>query len=140
MTAARPTRAVTRLASACWLWGPVVAAMVVIFVLSSMSDPPAPDRVSDKLLHTAGYAALALVTVRATSGGRLAGLTPRSAVGAWAIATAYGASDELHQRFVPGRSAELADLGADGLGAALGLAAAGAFAIIHRSRAARPAA
>jgi VanZ family protein len=33
------------------------------------------------------------------------------------IASLYGASDELHQYFVPGRSAEVADWVADTLGA-----------------------
>jgi VanZ family protein len=46
------------------------------------------------------------------------------------ITTAYGASDEYHQRFVTGRSAELADLYADGAGACAAAAVCWAWGII----------
>ena len=36
------------------------------------------------------------------------------------IAVLYGLSDEVHQMYVPGRSAEMGDLAADALGGALG--------------------
>jgi VanZ family protein len=41
-----------------------------------------------------------------------------------AIASAFGAADEWHQRFIPGRSTELADWEADSLGACAGALAA----------------
>jgi VanZ family protein len=136
VTAAVAPRGALR-ASTIALWGPVVAYMALIFAFSSMASPPMPPDVSDKLLHAAGYAGLAVVSLRAVAGGRLSGVAGRSAAMAWAIATGYGASDELHQRFVPGRSAELADLVADGIGAGLATVVVGALAIIQRSRAAR---
>ena len=40
------------------------------------------------------------------------------AVIAWVIGTAYAASDELHQKFVPGRSGELRDVAIDSCGVA----------------------
>lgn len=50
-----------------------------------------------------------------------------------AVAAGYGALDELHQAFVPGRTASSIDLGYDILGAALALAALVAtFALIRR--------
>lgn len=124
-------------ASTLALWGPVAACMGLIFAFSSMPSPPMPPGVSDKLLHAAGYAGLAALSLRATAGGRLGGVAGRSAATAWAIATLYGASDEFHQRFVPGRSAEFADLVADGLGAGVATVVVAAFAIIQRSRAPR---
>lgn len=36
---------------------------------------------------------------------------------AWAIASAYAGTDELHQRFVPGRGPAIADIGIDSGGA-----------------------
>jgi VanZ family protein len=36
------------------------------------------------------------------------------------IASAFGATDEVHQSFVPGRNADVADWVADTLGAAVG--------------------
>ena len=43
------------------------------------------------------------------------------------MAIAYGASDEWHQSFVPGRHADVWDLAADGVGAALALGVVGAW-------------
>jgi VanZ family protein len=120
-----------------WLWGPVVAYMAVIFGLSATSSPPMPSMVSDKVVHALVYGGLALVALRASAGGRLTGITRVTSVAAWVIATVYGASDEYHQSFVPGRSAEIADLVADALGAALATGLAAASGIIARSRGAR---
>jgi VanZ family protein len=51
---------------------------------------------------------------------------------AWLIATAYGATDEWHQSFVPNRHAEFRDLQADALGACAGVIAVWAWGIIRR--------
>lgn len=117
-----------------WLWGPVVLYMAVIFALSSMPEPPAPPGIDDKTQHFAAYAGLGVVALRATSGGGLAGVRAGAALAAWAIAVSYGASDEFHQRFVPGRSADLLDLRADALGAAVAIGAAWLSGILLRSR------
>lgn len=42
----------------------------------------------------------------------------KAALVAFLAATLYGSSDEIHQRFTPTRSSDLADVGADALGAA----------------------
>lgn len=117
------------------LWTPVALYMGAIFALSSLSHPPSPPQVSDKVQHFAAYSGLGLVTLRAVAGGQAAGVTAGAAATAWAIATAYGVSDEVHQRFVPGRASDPADVVADALGAAAGIA--GAFGIIRGSRAVR---
>jgi len=48
------------------------------------------------------------------------------------IAAAYGATDELHQYFVPGRQADVADLLADAIGAIAAAGAIWAWGIIAR--------
>lgn len=108
--------------------------MAAIFTLSAMPEPPAPPGIDDKTQHFAAYAGLGVVTLRATSGGVLTGLRPGAALAAWAIAALYGASDEFHQRFVPGRSADLLDLRADAVGAAAAIGVAWLSGILLRSR------
>ena len=116
------------------LWGPVVAYMALIFALSATDSPPSPAQVDDKAQHFLGYGGLGVLALRATAGGALSGLTAGTALAAWALAAAYGVTDEYHQRFVPGRTADVADVLADATGAAIGVLAAWAFGIIARSR------
>lgn len=115
------------------LWGPVIAVMTVIFTASSMSDPGAPPGgLSDKTAHFAAYAALGAALVRALAGGRSAGMTARRIVLAFVLATAYGVTDELHQRFVPGRNPDMIDLVADAGGGFAGAAVGAGIARGYR--------
>ncbi len=86
----------------------------LIFWLSSTPDAGGvfgflPDG-ADKVLHGGAFLVLA---------GLLTLATGRPVVSALA-AVAYGVSDEVHQLFVPGRTADLADLMADAVGATVG--------------------
>ncbi len=109
--------------------------MALIFYVSSLHEAPLPPGVSDKSAHWLGYTGFSVTIVRALAGGLPRRISVRTAVVAVLIAVAYGASDEFHQMFVAGRSAELADLAADALGAVAGAAACGVWGIISiRSR------
>ena len=117
------------------LWIPVVAYMAAIFYLSSLSQAPLPSGVSDKPAHALGYLGFGFVIARAIGGGLPPRLTLTGLAVGLAIAVAYGASDEWHQWFVPGRSADLADLYADATGSAIALIASWAWGILAlRSR------
>ncbi len=103
-----------------WPWAPPVAYMALIFGLSSLRNPlPAvTERVWDKALHAVEYGvlgALLAFALRASGAGRARSLL----LGAF-LASLYGASDELHQAFVPNRSCDVRDWVADTLGAVLG--------------------
>lgn len=65
------------------------------------------------MVHATIYAVLAALCLRALAAGRWAGVTMRVAIVSVLLATTYGATDEVHQRFVPGRTADLLDLRAD---------------------------
>jgi VanZ family protein len=73
--------------------------------------------------------------LRAAAGGRWAGVTPRTAAFAWVLSAVYGATDEWHQSFVPGRMMTFEDLVADAAGAGLAIAAAMLVARARRGRA-----
>jgi VanZ family protein len=106
--------------------------MAAIFVASSLSDPPVPSQVPDVSLHGVAYFGLTLVTIRALAHGSWSGVTTGALIGAWAIAVAYGVTDEWHQSFVPGRHAELRDLRADAIGALAADVVVKAWGIIRR--------
>jgi VanZ family protein len=118
-----------------WLgaWWPALAWAALIFTLSSFSHVPAPPGgITDKHEHFAAYGVLSACVLRGLSGATLAGVTGGTAAGAAIIATIYGLSDELHQRFVPGRDASWLDVAADAIGAVAGAGAIWAWAIIRR--------
>ena len=110
--------------------------MALIFTASSRAGLATPV-ITDKTAHALVYGVLSMLLVRALAHGQWSGLTILVAVQATAIAVAYGVSDELHQAFVPNRMAEVADVAADVIGAAIGAGAAWACGIIRRSRALR---
>lgn len=107
-------------------WLPVVVYCLLIFIQSSY---PATDSLpsfphADKLAHAGGYALLGFLFYRAylTTG-----------MNKWAMAlliisalsaSAYGVSDEIHQYFVPSRTADIVDAMADTAGSVLGAVAA----------------
>jgi VanZ family protein len=118
-----------------WLWLPVALDAALIFFLSSiprLPSPPGP--FSDKHFHFASYAVFAALLVRALASARLRDVNGRVAVLAILVATLYGVTDEIHQMFVPGRTAALDDLAADALGAAAAAGLLLAWAIIRRQR------
>ncbi len=110
-------------------WLLLIGICLLIFWQSSAPLPPQTPSLPglDKLAHAAVYALLAFLAARA-----FATLPvfkdPRLLPGAAVVfAALYGLSDELHQTFVPGRSADVWDLAAD-------LAGAVAGALIYRRR------
>lgn len=108
-------------------WGWPVALAAVIFAASSRPRLVDVDGLwsgSDKVVHFAVYGLLGVLIRRLGRGARFALISVL-------LASAYGASDEWHQSFVPGRAAELADWVADTLGAAV---AVGAYAWTARRR------
>jgi VanZ family protein len=106
-----------------------------IFGLSSIPGKALPTAQlftsADKLAHLAVYAvlgALTFVSARKT----WTASTPSTVLLSAILAACYGAGDEIHQRFVPARSADVLDVAADGVGAVAGALAA-AWAYAHRA-------
>jgi VanZ family protein len=104
--------------------------MAMIYFVSALPRAPLPEQVSDKTGHFAAYAVLAVLAVRAVGGGLPCRVTMRVAWLALLVASGYGAFDEIHQAFVPGRSSDIADWYADTAGAALALLVCWAWGMI----------
>ena len=104
--------------------------MAIIFAFSSMHGGghlPESEVLLRKLGHVAGYLVLTLLLLRALRRSGVAAAVPV----AMAAAFAYAVSDEWHQSFVPGRSADVLDWYADAAGALLGAGACWAWGIIR---------
>ena len=106
-------------------WAPPLAWMGVIYVLSAQpSLPTAPEPWLDVVLkksgHALAYGLLAWLYLRALRG--KAPPSERLRLLSLVLAVAYGATDEVHQAFVPGRTPRLTDVLIDGVGATLAMA------------------
>lgn len=115
-----------------WVWGPAVAQMGAIFFLSSLSEAPLPQGMSDHAGHSIGYAMLGVLVLRGLAGASWQGVTAWRGVATVAFCTLYGMSDEWHQSFVPGRTPAWDDVAADFRGALLGAAFVLILHIINR--------
>ena len=109
----------------CWLRLPVLWCAVFVYcaVIFTLSSIPARYHAGggvweyDKLAHGLLYGGLGWVLWQALRVGRRNANGFFIAVAAIVLAGLYGASDEWHQSFVPGRSPSLMDLLADVVGA-----------------------
>lgn len=99
------------------VWVPALAWAAVIFAVSSRSTVPLPDvSHADKIAHFAAYCVFGLLLALGQRGSRRLSLPAVALIG-----VLYGASDEFHQMFVPGRSTELLDWIADSGGVLAGV-------------------
>mgnify|MGYP000170243322 CR=1 FL=1 len=88
-----------------------------IYWLSDQPSLPAPMLFmhQDKVMHAGAYFILAFFTVRAFR--HISTSLPILIIASLIFASLYGASDEWHQSFVPGRMSDIQDWLADTLGA-----------------------
>ncbi len=109
--------------------------MAAIFGVSSMLSPPEPPgNVPDVGAHAAAYAVLAMLVLRGITDRHWRGVTFAAVISAVLVSALYGVTDEWHQSFVPGRTAEARDLVADTIGAMAGAAVVWAWSIVFRNR------
>lgn len=105
------------------LLAPAIGWMALIFALSSQREFPSPGGLSVEMqaviAHLVLFGTLALLLVVAF--GHLRGRTRHFDALVVAFVTLYGISDEIHQSFVPGRSASVFDVVVDGLAAILAI-------------------
>ena len=94
------------------MWAVTIAALIFIASSRPYVASPGITRIDDKLSHFAVYGLLGTLVCRLGPG-------RRAAIRALILVSAYGASDEWHQSFVPGRASEVEDWIADTLGGAV---------------------
>lgn len=107
-------------------WAPAAIYMAIIWTVSSMEQPDFPVArfpFRDKGVHATEYAVLAFLFGHACLRTFEAYPRVRVAIAALLLTILWGFLDEMHQAFVPGRSADLLDLCADSLGGTFGVGA-----------------
>jgi VanZ family protein len=102
---------------------PALLYIAAIFILSSMSHPPVPPMMNDKVLHGIEFLILVLLIYRAFNNGLLKKMAMGAVGGAVIFSFVYGALDELHQMFVENRVSSFNDYIADCAGIIVGIGA-----------------
>src|SRR5512140_706722 len=96
---------------------PAVVWAIVIFVLSSIPSDKIPTfalSIPDKLVHAAIFSVFCFLCYRAfRHQSRILTLARFPLTSSVLLTMIYGCTDEMHQLFVPGRSADLFDVVAD---------------------------
>lgn len=101
-----------------WLPPTLWAAFTLVLTSIPGADiPVVPLHDVDKVVHLVLYGTLGFLAVRAVTPPRR---PTRAAILVLVAIACFAALDEIHQRFIPGRSMELFDWVADTLGAAAG--------------------
>jgi VanZ family protein len=100
------------------LYGPAIVWAAIIMAASSIPNLSTTSfklSYADKIVHFVEYFILGLLTANAVAGfiGRTGKIFWVSAI----LASVYGVLDELHQKFIPGRSVEVLDMVSNILGA-----------------------
>jgi len=104
-------------------WLPLILYCLFIYIQSAH---PSPEQIPsipfiDKVLHCAAYGIMGILFYRACQTLRIKDNIHMLILISVVSASLYGISDEIHQSFVPFREAEVADVIADMLGAAIGV-------------------
>ena len=100
-------------------WVPPLLWAGLLFVTSSIPGRALPSPgipYLDKAVHAAAYLVLAWLLARA-----LRARNGRALAVAALVAALYGVSDEVHQRWTPGRDADVWDAVADAVGSVAGV-------------------
>lgn len=114
--------------------GPAILYAGLIFYLSGLGSglPKITFNSSDKILHMIEFFILGWLLVRAFHFGSLESISRKLLMVSIFIGILYGASDEIHQYFVPARSSDIFDWLADCIGVILGALAYQRFHRIER--------
>ena len=98
--------------------GPIAWIVTALFPWATTAQIELAHGALRKFGHLTEYAILAALWFRALYAGRRLAST-ESALGALAISVSWAMADELHQSFVPSRTASFLDVAFDAIGAAL---------------------
>lgn len=100
---------------------PSILYMAMLFGLSAIPGSDIPAVADDRIEHFLAYAGFGVVLAFTAAGLRSRPVERSELLACAVFGVLFGASDEWHQSFVPGRDASLKDLAFDTLGLAAAL-------------------
>ena len=107
-----------------FIYIPLAVYWIVLFILTTIPTDAIPQffNTQDKLEHFTGYFVLSvLLCLTLHFQKKNIQLSKYSVLIAFLLIISYGAVDELHQLFIPGRTADITDWLADSIGAGFGI-------------------
>lgn len=107
-----------------FIYLPLTVYWIILLLLTSLPGEDLPKSISfnDKLEHLSSFFILSvLLTLAFKAQNRFLNLKKRYLLSALIATSVYGALDELHQLFIPGRSCDFFDWTADTTGALIGI-------------------
>lgn len=108
---------------------PLLAYLGLIAVVSHQEEVSLPVAGRfDKVWHGLEYMPVGILILRWLVNRSVGRITGRAMATALVLGILYAVTDEIHQAFIPRRSAELLDLAADGIGVLVG---SSAYALIR---------
>ncbi|MFC1568911.1 VanZ family protein [bacterium] len=105
-----------------WVYGPTLAYMILIIILSSIPSMRPPDlglSIEDKIAHLLEYGVLGALLARSVLLRKPFSI--RLFIWIFLFGSLFGVSDEIYQKFVPNRNASPWDALADTIGVFFGL-------------------
>lgn len=106
-----------------FVYFPLFVYWLILFIATTLPGNKVPNLgVSDKIEHSTAYMVLSvLLCMTYTFQNKIKIFWKKPFLMTILTVTFYGALDELHQLFIPGRSCDIKDLMADVAGASVGL-------------------
>ena len=117
-------------------WTLFGAYLALTIVLSSMTRPPVAEAVSDTVLHALEFTAMAILLIQALGRGLFKRHTRPHLALTGAFGVLYGAADEIHQYFTPGRHSSVKDAVVDGIATLVTVALIAVLGRLFKGRAA----
>lgn len=119
------------------LFFPLIVYWIILFIGTSLPSDHISDifAVTDKLKHFSAYLVLAfLINLNFHFQDKNVKLAQYSLIITFFLCVTYGMLDELHQMWIPNRSAELMDWLADSLGSIVGILVSTGFISIIKNK------
>lgn len=126
-----------RRSSSLLRWALFGAYLALTILLSSLTRPPVAEAVSDTMLHAIEFTLMAILLIQALGQGLFKRHDGRHLLITAVFGISYGAADEIHQYFTPGRHSSVKDAIVDAAATLVTVAVTTLLGFLFKGRARR---